>query len=113
MAKKITTKINGLTVVLDNCREIKGHDDSLPYEADVYINGEHCASLFNDGWGGTTTINKVSTSETTKLFNDLEDEFGKIKEDFMEIDFLFDMMVYYALTSYQARVLAVEKILNM
>ena len=71
MAKKrtplsITCEVNPfLQLVLMNVRKVFGHDDSLPFNAEVYVrrnNGilTHVANAWNDGWGGETNIDPIS-----------------------------------------------------
>lgn len=54
MAKiKISAKVGDkYTVRLKDFRIIDGHDDSLPYRADVLVNGVTVGTVLNDGWGG-------------------------------------------------------------
>ena len=63
MAKntEIKIRISTTTLMLKNCQEVYGHDDSMPYMADLYevkgVNDEelvHLAKCSNDGWGGDT-----------------------------------------------------------
>ena len=61
--KKITCKINdNLTVELRNVVETYGHDDSIPFNADIYVfldgkkRGTYAGYAYNDGWGGMSTI---------------------------------------------------------
>jgi hypothetical protein len=62
---KITCKINDdLVIALVNVQKVYGHDDSLPFQADIYVKSEKlgfhefaCVGhAFNDGWGGDTVI---------------------------------------------------------
>lgn len=62
---KITCKINeDLTIALVNVQKTYGHDDSLPFKADIHVKSEKlgfpkltCVGhAFNDGWGGDTVI---------------------------------------------------------
>ena len=61
--KKITCKINdNLTVELRNVVETYGHDDSIPFNADIYVfldgkkRATYAGYAYNDGWGGMSTI---------------------------------------------------------
>jgi len=64
---------NTLSIKLMNVRKVYGHDDSLPYNADVYIcDLEHdlpcltmVATAWNDGWGGPSCV-----SATLPKYND-------------------------------------------
>lgn len=62
---KITCKINeDLTIALVNVQKTYGHDDSLPFQADIHVKSEklgfpkltRVGHAFNDGWGGDTVI---------------------------------------------------------
>ena len=66
-----TLKINGYNFSLRKFSEVKGHDDSLPYVATLYINNKKVCFLHNDGWGGETTIVEIYN---TKLFKEVENE---------------------------------------
>lgn len=54
---------------LKNFREIKGHDDSLPFEGELYCNGVHIAGCWNDGWGGDANVKPVIGN--LKLYNEV------------------------------------------
>jgi hypothetical protein len=61
--KKISCKIDdNLTIELRNVIEVRGHDDSIPFNADIYVylNGkkraEYVGYAYNDGWGGESVI---------------------------------------------------------
>lgn len=61
--KKISCKINDdFTLELRDVKEVMGHDDSLPFNAYIYLrkNGSKRANYvgyaYNDGWGGDTCI---------------------------------------------------------
>jgi hypothetical protein len=41
---------------LKNFRLISGHDDSLPFEADMYCNGRFICHCWNDGWGADACV---------------------------------------------------------
>ena len=75
MAKKImrndtiTCVVNeDLKIILTNVHETYGHDDSLPFNAQVRIESKKLcldqtsiiAKAFNDGWGGDTVIEPTS-----------------------------------------------------
>lgn len=62
---KITCKVNDdLTIVLADVRQTYGHDDSLPFQADIHVQSEklglpkltRVGHAYNDGWGGDTVI---------------------------------------------------------
>ena len=52
---------------LSNCREIDGHDDSLPYAAKLCLNGKPVCSCFNDGWGGMTELKPLDIASRAIL----------------------------------------------
>lgn len=68
-------------VGLGNTRENMGHDDSLPYQADIFIMNEdnnpyghhtfkRIASIWNDGWGGESNVELIA--RTTQNLNDIK-----------------------------------------
>ena len=48
-------------------KEIAGHDDSLPYQAKIYMNGKCIGTASNDGWGGPTNIYTSNANELERL----------------------------------------------
>jgi hypothetical protein len=108
--KKIGIHFGIFTIIVINAREVYGHDDSLPYNADFTLleNGKEVAKgrAFNDGWGGTSNYqfgrhtqeqqdawNRASEycKENIKYkWNDLE-----IKLDLIDvIDHLVEIAIY-------------------
>ena len=82
MAKKkhylsVTCEVNpNLSITLMNVREVMGHDDSLPFNAEVYVRKDnsiltHIANAWNHGWGGETNIDAIS-KDTKPIIDDLE-----------------------------------------
>lgn len=63
--KKIMKEFGKYVVEMRNFREIEGHDDSLPYKAELFVNGKKIAECHNDGWGGDTMITPIDIN----LFN--------------------------------------------
>ena len=61
--------INGLRFTMMDYQEINGHDDSLPYDATLYLNGKPFCKCMNDGWGGDTLLTPVVS----------RDEFEEVK----------------------------------
>lgn len=66
---KITCKINeDLTIALVNVEKTYGHDDSLPFQADIHVKSKKLGfpkltwvgRAFNDGWGGDTVIESTN-----------------------------------------------------
>lgn len=54
-----------------------GHDDSLPFQAILCINGKEFAECFNDGWGGPTNIRVIDRAKNWERFKELD---NKLKE---------------------------------
>lgn len=107
--KKITCKINdNITLELRKVVEVRGHDDSLPFNADIYlyINGnkkaEYAGYAYNDGWGGESDI--VCENEDIKsTIQALDNELRTMKVPYIyngettyfsaSLDFLIELMV--------------------
>lgn len=75
---KITCKINeDLTIALVNVQKTYGHDDSLPFQADIHVKSEklglpeltRIGHAYNDGWGGDTVI---ESAHYRPLLNEIE-----------------------------------------
>ena len=62
--KKITEEsmtFGKYKITLKCFRQVRGHDDSLPFTAKMYVNNKPFCEAYNDGWGGSamlTIINK-------------------------------------------------------
>lgn len=112
--KTITCKVNEeLTITLKNVTEVMGHDDSLPFNADLYIrNAKHkrsklVARCWNDGWGGETNIDTIlpEDRETVANTNDfLKNTYecpfvvaGKKYAIDMTLEFLVSIMAEFAI----------------
>lgn len=66
--------INGLRFTMMDYQRINGHDDSLPYNATLYLNGKPFCKCMNDGWGGDTLLTPiVSRDEFEEVKFRLED----------------------------------------
>lgn len=61
-------KFRGNAFTLKDFRVNMGHDDSLPFQAVLCINGNEMAECYNDGWGGPTNIRPVSADMRTTLY---------------------------------------------
>lgn len=70
-----------LTLALVDCRENRGHDDSLPYQADIYVHdkrkhkqGEYlkCGDIWNDGWGGPSCLTKSASKDAIEYLDEVE-----------------------------------------
>lgn len=55
------------TFTLKNFRINMGHDDSLPFQAILCMNGIEMAECYNDGWGGPTNIHPLSVLKRERL----------------------------------------------
>ena len=73
-----------LALGLANCRENRGHDDSLPYQSDVYaIRLEKTpikvklGSVWNDGWGGDTNFERIPNLD--EIYDKINELCGKHK----------------------------------
>jgi hypothetical protein len=105
--KKISCKINdNITFELRNVIEVNGHDDSLPFNADIYLrlNGRkravYVGYAYNDGWGGDSIIrcknNQAVISDIKDYLRDMMvpyNAYGKIGYLPASLPFLIDLMV--------------------
>ena len=66
--------INGLRFTMMDYQEINGHDDSLPYNATLYLNGKPFCKCMNDGWGGDTLLTPIVDR------NEFEDVKSRLKD---------------------------------
>ena len=90
-------------VEFGNFSEQVGHDDSLPYGAEVWINDCPCGTAFNDGWGGESVFN--SNGHYDNLVEALGEEVLKYRAFFdipdgaknfqLTLPLLFDLMAYW------------------
>ena len=77
----VTQLTYDLWICLAHLRENMGHDDSLPYQADIYlmdkkatpgrkkINFVKVGEIWNDGWGGDSTLHSLN-DEAIQRFRD-------------------------------------------
>lgn len=84
MVKKI---FSTYSIEVKKVREVMGHDDSQPYNAELWANKKHIANCFNDGWGGETQIDIVDA----KMFKEVADVVCASKGAFGEPDWKYDM----------------------
>ena len=71
---KVGGSANGLRFTMMDYQEINGHDDSLPYKATLYLNGNPFCKCMNDGWGGITLLTHiVSRDEFEEVKSRLKD----------------------------------------
>ena len=92
MAKlNIECRINNtLSIKLMNVQQVYGHDDSLPYNADVYVcDLEHdlpcftkVATAWNDGWGGPSCV-----SAHLPKYNEYLKELDKYLKENFKVDY--------------------------
>lgn len=91
-----SVKVGNMKFALHNFREVEGHDDTFPYVGDLFCNGEKICHCFNDGWGGTTSMEVYNKS----LFNFVKEKVMNYKwkdekypyEITLTIDFIADTL---------------------
>lgn len=66
----------GTLIELKRLKEISGHDDSIPFCADLYINYKKIASVMDDGWGGPLTYSNI-TPNCDKLIDETKEKVKK------------------------------------
>lgn len=76
-----STMVGGHNVELRSFIETVGHDDSLPYQAKVFVDGKEVAVAYNDGWGGETNV-RVTKEKAYPLMNEVEKYIRENKEQF-------------------------------
>lgn len=54
--------VGGHKVEIRSYKEVAGHDDSVPYQAKVFVDGKEVAVAYNDGWGGQTNVSATKES---------------------------------------------------
>lgn len=57
-------------ITLKCLKQVKGHDDSLPFTAKLYVNNKVCCECYNDGWGGSAMLTIINND----LFNLIDNE---------------------------------------
>lgn len=55
------------TIELKKYTKVQGHDDSLPFQGELWVNKTHVANCWNTGWGEETTIEPLNNA----LFEDV------------------------------------------
>jgi len=109
--KKISCKVSdNLTIELRNVVETYGHDDSVPFNADIYVfldgkkRGVYAGYAYNDGWGGMSTI-RCENEDVRSILQKFADDLQKNRKvpyeqgckviDYLpaSFDFLIDLMV--------------------
>lgn len=48
------------TIELKQYQRVEGHDDSLPFQGQLWVNKTHIANCWNTGWGEETTIEPLN-----------------------------------------------------
>lgn len=74
------TRADGSVDVLElrNCVEVMGHDDTLPFNAQVFLNTVHVAYAWNTGWGGEAEM-RLLPGVPKDIFSGVEEALGKIR----------------------------------
>lgn len=57
--QKFTKTYDDYTFELRGYKKVIGHDDSLPFNASLYINNKKVATCYNDGWGGEAVVEVI------------------------------------------------------
>lgn len=88
--KNVMCKVNdNLSIIVSNTREVYGHDDSLPFNAEIFIckDGvtEQIATAWNDGWGDETNIDALADKQ--EVVKSLEEQMRTYKYQFMGREF--------------------------
>lgn len=115
MEKKITfigVNLGNYLLIVRNPREVMGHDDSLPYNAEfaIFLNDKEVArgDIWNDGWGGMSCYRTESQRNPradfeVDTFDSVCKEHAMYKFKGMEFNLGFtevvDMLVPLALSS--------------
>jgi len=60
-------------ITLKCLKQVKGHDDSLPFTAKLYVNNKVCCECYNDGWGGSAMLTIINE----ELFKVIDEEVTK------------------------------------
>lgn len=116
MAKEKTSiecKINkNFSIILKNVHETYGHDDTLPFNADIYITNpewglidKKVGTAWNDGWGGSTNICPENKTDeiVLNMLNDFlkehyENQYGSVVWD-VDSEYLISVLAEYCIYS--------------
>lgn len=74
-------------------KKIIGHDDTLPYIANLYINGKYVCQVMNDGWGGMSSIREMNNKS-------LYDEFNSFIKDIVAFTYQDITIKYHSLEDF-------------
>lgn len=113
--KSISFTLDGYLFELKNIRMVDGHDDSLPFKAEVYLGGHKLGEASNNGrgadaWLNVTTVDQ-NLKDTYKAFKEVlenttwkiwEYQDGTVKDIKYTIGFLMDCMAFNALVCNQS-----------
>ena len=80
-----------LVFTLKNFIRVGGHDDTLPYQAKLYVNNTFLCLCFNDGWGGETVLS--DKNEKNNLFTKCTEKVAQYKWKY--IDSLIDLNIHF------------------
>lgn len=95
------TRTDGKVDVLElrDCVEVMGHDDSLPFNAHVFLNTVHVADAWNTGWGGDAEF-RLLPNVPADIFSGVEEALGRITllkghpDSKWSLSRIFDFMAY-------------------
>lgn len=99
MNRRITAIIPGNAgkLQLRNCIEVTGHDDCLPFNADIYLNDKPAGKAYNDGWGAEANY-FIPDKEMRKEIEELETTLKRtpfltnFKDSFYSLPKVLDIM---------------------
>ena len=91
----ICTIENGLVLGLADIQQTEGHDDSLPYQADIYIYQpdtlwQKIGAIWNDGWGAESHIRYADPLSGPILIEKANSACKKHKITFMDESFQYE-----------------------
>ena len=89
--KKPKMSFGKFILELRNFRLISGHDDSLPFEGDIYCNGKFICHCWNDGWGADACV-KPNIHELA-LYNEVCKEVAKTNGLFGRKEWYYTMPI--------------------
>ena len=94
--EKNTYSINGNEFSLINFKEVFGHDDSLPYEGELCLNGTSFMQCWNDGFGGLTEFNILNKELYQQALDIIKDETIYVEPYSFDVDlyFIADHLAY-------------------
>ena len=87
--------VGGHKLEIRSFKEMAGHDDSVPYQAKIHIDGKEGGVCYNDGWGGETEI-QVTKEQAYPAVNEMRLYIRDHREEFPIGE--YDGHVIHALT---------------